>query len=65
MEETIFTIVVIVAVAGLLILTMALLAGLKIIKAKPIFRFHKRWALVGFICIAIHAVVMLYFYLFS
>jgi DMSO/TMAO reductase YedYZ heme-binding membrane subunit len=65
MEETFFNIAVILGIAGLIILSLALVTGLKILKVKTSFKFHKRWAIVGFTGIGIHAVVMLYFYLFS
>jgi DMSO/TMAO reductase YedYZ heme-binding membrane subunit len=65
MGETFFTVAVILGIAGLIILSLALMTGLKVIKVKTSFKFHKRWAIIGFIGICIHAVVMLYFYFSS
>jgi hypothetical protein len=65
MEQVIQTISVVLGIAGLITFIFAILTGLRIIKVKSNFTFHKRLALIGFSAICIHAVVMLYFYFFT
>ena len=52
------------SLAGFVILIISLLTGLRVIKPKPKLHLHKKLSITAFILIAIHAVVMIYFYFF-
>lgn len=51
--------------AGLLILIISLLTGLRIIKPKPKLHLHKKLSITAFILVATHGVIMIYFYFFT
>ena len=48
--------------AGLLILIISLLTGLRVIKPKPKLHLHKKLSITAFTLVAIHGVIMIYFY---
>lgn len=51
--------------AGLLILIFSLLTGLRVIKPKPKLHLHKKIGIAAFTLVAIHGVIMAYFYFFT
>lgn len=51
--------------AGLLILIISLLTGLRVIKPKPKLHLHKKLGITAFTLVAIHGVIMTYFYFFT
>ncbi len=51
--------------AGLLILIISLLTGLRVIKPKPKLHLHKKLSITAFTLVAIHGVIMTYFYFFT
>ena len=65
MEQLFWNIAIYISFLGFVVLTLALLTGLRVIKIKPIYRIHKKLALVAFIAIGIHASIMVYFYFFT
>jgi hypothetical protein len=51
--------------AGLLILIISLLTGLRVIKPKPKLHLHKKLSNTAITLVAIHGVIMIYFYFFT
>jgi len=54
-----------ISLAGLLILIISLLTGLRILKPRPKLHLHKKLSIAAFTLVAIHGVIMLYFYYFT
>ncbi len=50
------------SLAGLVILIISLLTGLRVIKPKPKLHLHKKLSITAFVLVMIHAVIMIYFY---
>jgi len=65
MEQLFWNLAIYISLAGFVVLTLALLTGLRVIKIKPIYRIHKKLALTAFVAIGIHASIMVYFYFFT
>jgi len=65
MEQLFWNLAIYISLAGFVVLTLALLTGLRVIKIKPIYRIHKKLALAAFVAIGIHASIMVYFYFFT
>ncbi len=53
------------SLAGLLALIITLLMGLRIIKTRPKLHLHKKVGIIAFTLVAIHGVIMIYFYFFN
>ncbi|MBP1665096.1 MAG: hypothetical protein H6Q19_2236 [Bacteroidetes bacterium] len=52
--------------AGLIFLVISFLTGLRVIKPKKPIRFlHKKLSISAFVLVGIHALIMIYFYLFT
>lgn len=66
MEDfSIYNVTIILGIIGFFLLVFTFLTGARIIKFPVKYRIHRRTGIVGFVASAIHAIVMLYFYLFS
>lgn len=53
------------SLAGLVLLVLTFLTGLRIIKPKAKYRLHKKFSIGAVTLVGIHAVVMIYFYFFT
>ena len=62
---SIYNLTLFLGILGFVMLLFSFLTGMRIIKVKPKYRLHRRFGIVGFTASAIHALVMLYYYLFS
>ncbi|MBP7368206.1 MAG: hypothetical protein KA976_00605 [Paludibacteraceae bacterium] len=51
--------------AGLILLIFAALTGLRVIKTRPKRHIHKKLALTAFSIVAVHGLIMIYFYFFT
>ena len=65
MEALIFDGAVYLGIVGFFLLVAVLLLGLRVVKIKGTFKWHKRLGIIGAIALSIHALVMCYYYLFA
>lgn len=63
--EILWNVAIYFSLAGLLLLIISLLTGLRILKPKPKLHLHKKLSIVGAIFMSIHGLIMLYFYYFT
>jgi DMSO/TMAO reductase YedYZ heme-binding membrane subunit len=62
---SIYNITVIFGLVGFILIVLAFLTGKRIIKTPVKYHLHRKFGLFGFIAASLHAIVMIYFYLFS
>lgn len=62
MEQYLWDFSIYISLAGLLLLILSFLTGLRIIKIKPKYKAHRKLAIAAFITIIPHAFIMIYFY---
>lgn len=60
-----FDITIYLGLLGLIMMLFSFLTGMKIIKIKPKYHFHKKIGIIGFCAASIHGLVMCYFYFFN
>ncbi len=63
--EIIWKVAIYLSFAGFILLILAVLTGLRVIKTRPKRHLHKKFALTAFSLVAIHGLIMIYFYFFT
>lgn len=64
-ELSLYNITIILGILGFVLLIITVLIAMRVIKTPVKYHLHRRIGFVAFITSSVHAIVMLYYYLFS